>query len=164
MERHGPGECWPWTAALDRYGYGRIGLGRRGEGTRGAHVVAWELEHGPVPVAQCVLHHCDNPPCCNPSHLFLGTRGDNWRDARRKGRHPWGPQVRRGTANGLAKLDESGARAIKHALARGEAPSDLATKHGVSRSLIYEIRAGRAWGWLDVLQSVAQAPIPDPEV
>jgi hypothetical protein len=54
--------------------------------TRGAHRVAWTLTYGPIPKNLCVLHHCDNKPCCNPAHLFLGTKVDNARDMIVKGR------------------------------------------------------------------------------
>lgn len=53
----------------------------------GTHVAAWEATHGPVPKGLWVLHHCDNPICCNPGHLFLGTAADNTQDSWRKGRH-----------------------------------------------------------------------------
>jgi hypothetical protein len=89
----GPDACWPWTGALFRPGprgygmnYGRIKRNRR---TLHAHRVAWELAHGPTGEL-FVLHKCDNPPCCNPAHLFLGTAADNMADKVRKGRHRWG--------------------------------------------------------------------------
>ncbi len=77
--------CWEWTGAANRQGYGRIALGRA-SGPRRAHRIAWELTHGPVPDGLWVLHHCDNPPCVRPDHLWLGTRADNARDCRLKGR------------------------------------------------------------------------------
>jgi hypothetical protein len=63
--------------------------GSRIFGTVRAHKIAWILTYGPVPKGLCVLHHCDNPPCCNPEHLFLGTHADNTADMMAKGRH-WG--------------------------------------------------------------------------
>jgi len=80
----GPAGCWPFTGQRMRRGlpYGLI-FDRR---TRRAHRVAWELTHGPIPEGLNVLHRCDNPPCCNPAHLFLGTDGDNAADREAKGR------------------------------------------------------------------------------
>ena len=71
-------ECWVWKGNRFSTGYGRCSFGR-------AHRVAWELIHGVIPEGMFVLHSCDNKPCCNPKHLFLGTRKDNAQDAKRKG-------------------------------------------------------------------------------
>lgn len=85
-----PDECWPWRGSKKR-GYGRIrGEGGRQSRTLFAHRVVWQLEYGPIPFGLCVLHSCDNPPCCNPGHLFLGTNDDNLRDMRSKGRGGYG--------------------------------------------------------------------------
>lgn len=76
-------ECWEWFASLDSSGYGQIGA----EGKlRLAHRLAWFLTFGPIPSGVCVLHTCDNPKCCNPYHLRLGTQNDNIQDMMQKGR------------------------------------------------------------------------------
>lgn len=72
------GECWEWQGP-DQRGYGIFGWKR-------AHRVSWELHHGPIPPGQHVLHQCDNPPCVNPEHLWLGTPRDNASDRGAKGR------------------------------------------------------------------------------
>ena len=77
-------DCIEWQGSRDRQGYGKAW--KNGANAR-AHRVAWEEANGPIPEGMCVLHHCDNPPCINPDHLFLGTRGDNARDMVKKGRH-----------------------------------------------------------------------------
>ncbi len=75
--------CWLWTAGVNAMGYGFIGINQR---PYLAHRVSWELHNGPIPNNTLVCHHCDNPPCANPNHLFLGTHQDNSDDKYRKNR------------------------------------------------------------------------------
>ena len=81
----GPLECWPWLDGKSDRGYGKFG--NNGRNLR-AHRVAYFLGTGEIPLSDMgVCHACDNPPCCNPDHLFLGTQANNVRDAMAKGRH-----------------------------------------------------------------------------
>jgi hypothetical protein len=73
--------CWLWTGSKYNKGYGSFNRTR-------AHRFSYELHYGPIPVDLFVCHHCDNPPCVNPSHLFLGTALDNTQDELFKERHP----------------------------------------------------------------------------
>jgi hypothetical protein len=78
---------WEGTKAMNGYGVIRSGGGNAAEGKQLlAHRLMWEAIKGPIPQGMCVLHRCDNPPCVRPSHLFLGTKGDNRRDCAAKGR------------------------------------------------------------------------------
>ena len=87
-------ECIVWNGRRDARGYGVInGLGERNKKTGTpthsyAHRVSYAVHKGEIPEGMCVCHHCDNPPCINPLHLFLGTKGDNIRDCVEKGRRP----------------------------------------------------------------------------
>ena len=79
-----PGGCLEWTGYTNKDGYGKIRVKGKSVGT---HRVAWEIAHGPIPEGQDVLHHCDNPPCCDTvTCLFLGTNADNVADKMEKGR------------------------------------------------------------------------------
>ena len=105
MPPHCPeiGPCWTWTRATNKAGYGKIGSGE-GAGTLATHRVSWELTNGPVPDGLFVLHRCDNPPCCNPAHLFLGTSRDNTLDMIAKGRQvPMSASVREAAVVANAK-------------------------------------------------------------
>lgn len=105
VDQHGEYDCWPWLAARDRKGYGWF---RIASAMRGSHRMAWELTHGSIPHGLCVLHHCDNPGCVNPAHLFLGTRADNNADRDAKGRQ------------GAPKGDRNGSRTCPEHRPRGE--------------------------------------------
>lgn len=103
--------CWTWTGStLGRDGYGAFSVARgkaRGQQPpRYAHRVAYMLVHGPILAGLSVLHRCDNPPCVNPTHLFLGTQRDNMRDAANKGRlHVERPRRQRLTTAQLIEVD-----------------------------------------------------------
>ena len=140
-------ECWEWTASTYSNGYGHIGLGR-GLGGALAHRMAWVLTQGPIPDGQYVCHRCDNPRCVNPAHLFLGSQGDNMRDAKQKGRVSGGRMP--GDKNPNAKLSPSQVIAIRKRYAQRDVyQSCLAEEYGVSQAQISSICRGESWACLE---------------
>lgn len=118
--------CLIRTTNLSRGGYSRMTVGGR---QMLCHRLAWEFAHGPIPAGMVVCHACDNPPCCNPEHLFLGSIGDNNRDMWTKGRGRLTPPKWR-------KVPLSEHAAIKARLAVGESRTSIALSYGVTRQAI----------------------------
>ena len=104
-----PAECWEWKGARNPVGYGRMRLNGK---MIYPHRLTWDLKHGPIKTGLLVCHTCDNPPCCNPAHLFLGTHADNSADCVRKGRHK--RVSPRGQDAGRAKLTNAQVVAIRN--------------------------------------------------
>ena len=132
--------CWLWLGARDKDGYGLATMHRDGRSIlRRATRVAYELACGQLLPGRLVCHSCDNPPCVRPSHLFLGTYGDNAQDAQAKGR------VARGTRNTNNKLTESQVVSIRRSFAEGIARPVLAREYGISWQTVDSIVKRRLW-------------------
>lgn len=104
--------CWLWQGGSFRRGYGAVW--HQGRTVR-AHRLMWTMIHGPIPACLFVCHACDNPPCCNPAHLFLGTHADNVADRDQKGRQARGDALS-GDRNGSRRHPEALARGPQHSL------------------------------------------------
>jgi hypothetical protein len=130
--------CWTWAGARNARGYGIFKIAGR---SVLAHRVALALHLG-RDVVGCVLHSCDNAPCCNPAHLREGSRLDNARDAVERGRL----RPARGERNAAARLSAADVRAIRERHASGRASyARLAAEYGVTPGNIGHIVTRRAW-------------------
>lgn len=128
--------CWLWTGALRKSdGYGAFNVSREGR-SYVAHRYALEQALGRPLGEEKALHRCDNRACCNPSHLRPGTTADNHHDAMNKRRHSHGAR------HGMAKLNDDDVLAIR---AAPESASVLAARYGMSKTMICDIRKGKAW-------------------
>ncbi len=148
-----PNDCWPWTGALGSGGYGQAWTGRDAFGLCFAHRVSafvagiLDSPRRESPEDEA-LHSCDNPPCCNPSHLSRGTRIDNVRDAIQKGRFRYPPR-RTGDDSAASRLTATDVHDIRGMLADGETRARIALLFGVASSTVDDIASGRTWGHLN---------------
>lgn len=144
VSKAAPDACWPWRPRTDgRHHQTRDPRTRQNDY---AHRIALSLHLG-RPLKACALHRCDNPPCCNPAHLFEGTQADNMRDMWKKRRnYTGGPgvNVARGERSGHAKLTEVEVRAIRRACTN-ELRKDVAARFGVSPATINDIFWRKTW-------------------
>jgi len=138
VDRRGPDECWPWMGAKWQSGYGIVRIEER---RFRVHRVAYALAKGLIPDGLHVLHLCDNPPCCNPAHLFLGTHAENMADMGAKGRQR-GPA---GENHHRAKLTVADVHTIREWAPAGWSQRDLADAFGVSRTIIGRVLRRQIW-------------------
>ena len=166
VDKRGPDECWEWTGRRTQktsrtargVGYGQFVLYPPDvpkKKTVIASRLAYTLHHGKEP-ENLVLHTCDNPPCCNPDHLYDGTHKDNARDRDSRGRNGWATgkydnrNTVRGTRQHLAKLDEEKVREIRRLYATGRySQLKLGEMYGINQSNISEVVRRKTWAHVD---------------
>jgi hypothetical protein len=137
VDKRSNNECWNWLGGKHHiYGYGRFWVNRK---TKTASRVSWELHYGKIPKGMKVCHHCDNPACCNPKHLFLGTDQDNMTDRNNKNHTACGE--RSGNVK-LTKLDVLEIRALYCA---GNSSYKIAKQFNVAQTTISSIITGKTW-------------------
>jgi len=140
VDKNGPiirpelGPCWVWTGATDAKGYGAF-YDRRIKRRATASRIAYEFEHGAVPEGKDICHHCDNPPCVRPVHLFPGTESDNQIDCRRKNRH--------------SKLTVEQVKEIRELRSGGMKVIEIARIYGITDSSVSFACNGRTWWYVE---------------
>jgi hypothetical protein len=147
-------DCVEWPRGKNRGGYGRFKIRRTGTEIL-VHRIAYQLAHGPIGDNLEICHHCDNPPCFNPTHLFAGTTAENMADKFRKGRQAQGnahgarlhPETRkRGEALHTAKLVPQQVTEIRTLYAAGDTSlNQLSKRFGVAKQNIAAIIHRRSW-------------------
>lgn len=145
VDVRGPDECWEWKAGRYHDNYGMLGVQNQGHlTTMRAHVFALILATAEDAWGRYCLHTCDNPPCCNPAHLYWGTQRQNIADMDRRGRS--NRPIVRGEQNSNARLTEADVRAIRAAYATGRfSQQKLGNSYGVSQAVISGIVRNKAW-------------------
>lgn len=139
-----PGRCWEWNAGITIYGYGKfkILLNEKWR-SMNAHRVAWLLVFGDILPGLEVCHSCDNRKCCNPAHLFLGTKAQNNADMITKGRQAHGCKIK------ASKLTPENVLEIRQRYLDGaESWASLARKYDVTKRTIGNVLQKKTWAWL----------------
>ncbi len=140
--QYSPGGCWEWTGSHTNFGYGTIQCGSRTVGNRRpvlTHRLAYILSVGSLSGADVVRHRCNNPPCCNPAHLLIGTQLDNIRDTIEAGRNT------RGEQHANAKLSVSDVIEIRSLRKSGSKSSAIALRFGILPRTVRQICQGKSW-------------------
>lgn len=130
VDKRGPSDCWNWTGSKHVYGYGEF---RYKRALYRSHRAALELSGVEIPDGLHALHSCDNPSCCNPDHLRVGTQEDNMADVSKRGR------------SGRRKLTDAQAREIRRLHASGESQAELSRMFSVSQPTIWHIVKGKIY-------------------
>lgn len=151
----GDSACWPWTGCLNHKGYGVITINWK---SVLVHRIALESVIGKLPEGQCSLHRCDRPVCCNPNHLFAGTKSVNHADMMAKGRNAKGEKLsealklvaKRGEDSASAKLSEAQVLEIRNLYATTKIKvGEIAKRCGTTVRNVKNIISGKTWSHIE---------------
>lgn len=132
--------CKEWTGCTNDWGYGMVGIPLNGKAyARRVHRVAWEQAYGPIPIGLFVLHHCDNPPCYELTHLYVGTPADNMADRKKRGRFIGGVKHPR------ASFNTRQLTTVRRLLTRGDSHASIARRFDVDPQTISNIANGKTY-------------------
>jgi hypothetical protein len=132
--------CWLWTAATNEKGYGVFCVDKKTNDIQLAHRVSYRMHYGEIPDNLFVCHHCDNPTCCNPSHLFIGTPDDNMQDKVLKDRQTKGERVV------VSKLTNAQVIEIRQRYATGNiSQAQLAREYGITSATMGSLIRQETW-------------------
>lgn len=134
-------ECWIWQGTKTTAGYGVLRVNYK---LKYAHRLMWILHNKTdIPKRGCICHSCDNPPCCNPAHLFLGSHSDNMKDAKAKGR------ISHGISHFLTELTEDDIRQIRYLGQTNISHKDIGKRFDITRMSVNDIIHKRTWAHVD---------------
>src|SRR6266436_3883570 len=140
VDKQGEQECWNWKAGKNKGGYGVFYLEHSHHNEPSirdfAHRLSWQFANGPIPDGKWVLHKCDNPPCVNPNHLFVGTVADNQKDMAQKGRGSTHRRIL--TPDQVLEIRKKYVRGVYGYIR-------LAKEYGVGPSTIHDLIVKRNW-------------------
>lgn len=139
-----PSECWPWTGYINTWGYGDASfMGKRVNASRAAYLST----HGEIATGLVVCHSCDNPACCNPSHLRADTQANNLAECREKGRQTYKTGASHHRCK--AKLTEADVRDVRARYAQGQRQEDIGAMYGIYGATVSRIVNRKSWSHVE---------------
>ncbi len=138
VDKRGEDECWEWKGHKSPEGYGHLHIKT---GTTVTSRISWQIHYGEIPKGMLVCHKCDNPPCCNPKHLFLGTDLDNIQDRDKKKRN----KQCKGRNHYKAEIVEADVINIRNLNKEGMSQKELSKMYNLSQASISKILLRQGW-------------------
>lgn len=135
----GPDACWPWIAYRNPAGYGSFQMGGHNGRPHVASRIALKLSGFDLPDDRQANHHCDNPPCVNPKHLYVGNKIENYRDAAER------KIASVGMSHPHSKLTDDDVREIRHLRSVGTTQQEVGDRFGITRGMVYKIENRKSW-------------------